>query len=83
MKKSTIIESTIKTTYMWPQFRKLKLSQNMRLINSSDKFNKFLMDIGNGTTPTIENLPRNTIEIPHFIKSTPTRESLINNLYSK
>ncbi len=84
MNRKSIIESTIKNTYIWKSIRKLKLTLNMRLADRNNAtFNDFLMSVGDGTTIKIPNLPCTTIEIPSFINQSMDISTLINDIYGK
>ena len=63
--KETIIDATINNSYLWPYFRVLILTENMRLkrYNITEvekkqitKFSNWILDIGNGTAKGIKDL---------------------------
>lgn len=71
MNRQTIVESTIINTHLSRNMKKLKLLNNMRLNKyASIEFNKWLIDLGNGTNNKIANLPIDSVEIPKFITVT-------------
>ena len=74
--KENIIDATINNSYLWPYFRILTLTENMRLkrYNITDKekkeiteFSNWILNIGNGTAEGIkdpENEDATWIKIP-------------------
>ncbi|XP_046632783.1 uncharacterized protein LOC124312311 [Daphnia pulicaria] len=61
----TVLEVTIRNNDTWPQFRQLRLTQNMRTVAGSQDYADWLIQLGNGTLPTHPklNIP-DMIEIP-------------------
>jgi hypothetical protein len=84
MNRQTIVESTIINTHLWRNMKKLKLSNYMRLNKyASIEFNKWLIDLGNGTNNKIANLPIDSVEIPKFITVTNNLvETILGNYLS-
>lgn len=75
-----IVESTIKTHETWPLFRQLRLVQNMRTAAGSQDYADWLMQLGNGTLPSIPTLnDPELIEIPQDFLDLPT--DLIDHVF--
>jgi hypothetical protein len=68
-----IVESTIKTNETWLLFRQLRLMQNMRTSAGSKDYAYWLIQLGNGTLPSILTLnDPEIIEIPQDFLDFPT-----------
>jgi hypothetical protein len=75
-----IIESTIKTNETWPLFRQLRFVQNMRTAAGSQDYADWLIQLGNGTLPSIPTLnDPELIEIPQDFLELPT--NLIDHVF--
>jgi hypothetical protein len=61
----TVLEVTIRNNDTWPQFRQLRLTQNMRTVAGSQYYADWIIHSGNGVLPTYPklNIP-DIIEIP-------------------
>ncbi|XP_027122092.2 uncharacterized protein [Coffea arabica] len=80
--KENYISASLINSYVWPQLEKIHLTENMRA-SLDPSFSDFLLNIGNGTQPTIVDdkikLPSHMI-IP-FIDDQPSLDTLINVVY--
>jgi hypothetical protein len=75
-----IIESTIKTNETWPLFHQLRLVQNMRTAAGSQEYADWLLQLGNGTLPSIPTLnDPELIEIPQDLLDVQT--NLIEHVF--
>ena len=62
--KADIINSTLKSSFLWSHIQKFELTTNMRLTNTTNNdYRDFLLNLGNGTLPTTE-----INDVPDFIK---------------
>jgi hypothetical protein len=52
----TVLEVTIRNNDTWPQFRQLRLTQNMRTVAGSQDYADWLIQFGNGVLPTYPKL---------------------------
>ncbi|XP_046655037.1 uncharacterized protein LOC124348808 [Daphnia pulicaria] len=60
-----VVEATIRNNATWPLFRHLRLTQNMRTVAGNQDYADWLIQLGNGTLPTIPRLNNpDLIEIP-------------------
>ncbi|XP_027180792.1 uncharacterized protein LOC113779417 [Coffea eugenioides] len=72
--KSEFIDASIVNSYIWPQLRRLHLTENMRARHDPE-FTQYLLRIGNGMEPVIF---KNSIQIPPsmLIRYTNEEQSL-------
>ncbi|KAK9065378.1 hypothetical protein SSX86_016761 [Deinandra increscens subsp. villosa] len=75
--KAKVIASSLPKSYMWPHFRIIKLTENMRLLRhgvsneereSIGRFSQWLLDVGDGRLGNVvasSNIESRDIEIPH------------------
>ncbi|XP_071901098.1 uncharacterized protein [Coffea arabica] len=80
--KSDFVQSSLITSYIWPELQKIQLKENMRA-KSDPNFTEYLLRIGNGTEPVVYD---ENVEIPAkmLIRYTTEEESLtalINTVY--
>ena len=75
--RAATIANSIKFSPLWPIFKTLKLSQNMRAETGEKEFAEFLLQIGNGTFP--HSGPENTVELPASIIS----EDIVTDVYGE
>ncbi|XP_065323624.1 uncharacterized protein LOC135930767, partial [Gordionus sp. m RMFG-2023] len=75
--KTSILESCIKCSPLWHIFLQLKLKDNMRILDDDSEYNNWLLQIGEGKTPTLSPLTSDYVEIP----LTMIEESLIYSIY--
>ena len=64
-----IVEATIKSCPTWPNFRQLRLAQNMRTDAGSQEFADWLIQLGDGTLPTVHPTSPtdcNFVELPGY-----------------
>ena len=60
-----LIENTILSSNLWPEFQRYDLTSNMRANPDEEEFKSFLIDMGDGKLPLKQNPPfLDTIEIP-------------------
>ena len=60
-----VVEASIRNNATWPLFRHLRLTQNMRTVAGNQDYADWLIQLGNGTLPTIPRLNNpDLIEIP-------------------
>uniref|UniRef100_A0A8R1EI30 ATP-dependent DNA helicase n=1 Tax=Caenorhabditis japonica TaxID=281687 RepID=A0A8R1EI30_CAEJA len=52
--KTNLINNCIKNSYLWNQFQKFSLLDNMRIINADANWIKFLLDVGDGVANDYE-----------------------------
>uniref|UniRef100_A0A8R1ID26 ATP-dependent DNA helicase n=1 Tax=Caenorhabditis japonica TaxID=281687 RepID=A0A8R1ID26_CAEJA len=52
--KTDLINNCIKNSYLWNQFQKFSLLDNMRIINADANWIKFLLDVGDGVANDYE-----------------------------
>ena len=70
---------TILNCPFWSQFRRFRLTNNMRVLPGQERFAQFLMDVGNDTLPRSNKQPYpDCVELPSAIC---TDEDLINKIY--
>ena len=63
--KCKIIESTIKNSKNWQKFKHLSLTKNIRAQTESTQFTDWLIKLGNGSLPKINDICDGTINIPN------------------
>ena len=63
--KCKIIESTIKNSKNWRRFKHLSLTKNIRAQTESIQFTDWLIKLGNGCLPKIDNICDGTVNIPN------------------
>ena len=73
--KADVLNSTLKKSKLWKSIKKFKLTQNMRLKNSTDpeeiQFNEWLLRVGEGKEEISQDIGNdNMIKIPQKLKST-------------
>lgn len=76
---AAIVETCIKQSTLWTQVHKLSLSQNMRITGQND-FNKWLLQVGDGTPTNAENLGDDAIEIPDDMVC---REDIVKQIFGE
>lgn len=79
-----VLNACLKYSYLWRNFKKLKLTTNMRVAMQNDQsaeiFSKQLLKIGNGEV--IEDKTTSMINFPeNFCNMSRTKEELIKNLF--
>ena len=62
--RSDIVEACVKSSKLWPKFKQLKLTKNLRLLDSDNEFDKLCMNVGNGVYETEFEEINNFIPIP-------------------
>ncbi|XP_071904281.1 uncharacterized protein [Coffea arabica] len=72
--KEDFVQASLVTSYIWPQFHKLYLTDNMRAI-SDPEFTNYLLRIGNGLEPAIRGL-KVKIPLPLLIPYKSETESI-------
>lgn len=76
--RANIVEACIKSSPLWRCFTPLPLTTNMRSAGQ-EEHNTWLLNVGEGTLPSIPGLPIDSIEIPeHMIE-----ENIIEAIYSE
>ncbi|XP_065318849.1 uncharacterized protein LOC135926847 [Gordionus sp. m RMFG-2023] len=76
--KVDIIESSIKSSYLWIHFKIIHLIDNMRISSDQVDYNAWLLKIGDGLSRSNSDLPTNSVEIPpYFLEN----DSLIKCVY--
>ncbi|XP_038075107.1 uncharacterized protein LOC119742920 [Patiria miniata] len=81
--RGIIVNATLKRSPLWQHVQVLSLTTNMRVhltqCADSNDFSKFLLQIGNGSFPTVHD---NTIAIPsHIASSTQKVQDLIDHVF--
>ena len=90
--RSAIVKSSIKNTQFWPDVKKFKLTENMRIKSASINQNKsssylmgfarFLLNIGEGLITNIQNSKYNDeIALPSAISNNMDANELIQKVY--
>ena len=74
--RAATIANSIKFSPLWPIFKTLKLTQNMRAGTGEREFAEFLLQIGNGTFPHSGPENKSTIELPASIISEDIRKDV-------
>lgn len=72
--RATVISKCLNKSHLWSKFKQLKLTINMRLKYTNPEeeqeireFSDYLLRIGNGEEPTLEDLGDNFIQVPEDI----------------
>jgi hypothetical protein len=78
--RTDIIQATLKESYLWKHVKCLKLNENMRLTESSKRWNEFLLAIGEGRYPSITIDEEDYIQLPESIVLGPGKT--LNDLIS-
>jgi hypothetical protein len=78
--RTDIIRATLKESYLWKHVKCLKLNENMRLTESSKRWNEFLLAIGEGRYPSITIDEEDYIQLPESIVLGPGKT--LNDLIS-
>ncbi|XP_065321337.1 ATP-dependent DNA helicase PIF1-like [Gordionus sp. m RMFG-2023] len=76
--KVDIIESCIKSSYLWSHFKIIHLIDNMRISSNQVDYNAWLLKIGDGLSRSNSDLPTNSVEIPPYLIE---NDSLIKCVY--
>ncbi|XP_065323555.1 ATP-dependent DNA helicase pif1-like, partial [Gordionus sp. m RMFG-2023] len=76
--KVDIIESCIKSSYLWSHFKIIHLIDNMRISSDQVDYNAWLLKIGDGLSRSNSDLPTNSVEIPPYLLE---NDSLIKCVY--
>lgn len=74
--RAATIANSIKFSPLWPVFKTLKLTQNMRAEAGEKEFSEFLLQIGNGTFPHSDS---GIIELP----TSTISEDIIRDIYGE
>uniref|UniRef100_A0A8R1IHH8 ATP-dependent DNA helicase n=2 Tax=Caenorhabditis japonica TaxID=281687 RepID=A0A8R1IHH8_CAEJA len=72
--KTDLINNCIKNSYLWNQFKKFSLLDNMRIINGDANWIKFLLDVGDGVANDYED--RVTL-----LEGLPVLEDLVDDVF--
>uniref|UniRef100_A0A8R1EC81 ATP-dependent DNA helicase n=1 Tax=Caenorhabditis japonica TaxID=281687 RepID=A0A8R1EC81_CAEJA len=72
--KTDLINNCIKNSYLWNQFQKFSLLDNMRIINADANWIKFLLDVGDGVANDYED--RVTL-----LEGLPVLEDLVDDVF--
>uniref|UniRef100_A0A8R1IC08 ATP-dependent DNA helicase n=1 Tax=Caenorhabditis japonica TaxID=281687 RepID=A0A8R1IC08_CAEJA len=72
--KTDLINNCIKNSYLWNQFKKFSLLDNMRIINGDANWIKFLLDVGDGVANDYED--RVTL-----LEGFPVLEDLVDDVF--
>uniref|UniRef100_A0A8R1IPY0 ATP-dependent DNA helicase n=1 Tax=Caenorhabditis japonica TaxID=281687 RepID=A0A8R1IPY0_CAEJA len=72
--KTDLTNNCIKNSYLWNQFQKFSLLDNMRIINADANWIKFLLDVGDGVANDYED--RVTL-----LESLPVLEDLVDDVF--
>uniref|UniRef100_A0A8R1IGI4 ATP-dependent DNA helicase n=1 Tax=Caenorhabditis japonica TaxID=281687 RepID=A0A8R1IGI4_CAEJA len=72
--KTDLINNCIKNSYLWNQFQKFSLLDNMRIINADANWIKFLLDVGDGVANDYED--RVTL-----LEGLPVLENLVDDVF--
>uniref|UniRef100_A0A8R1I5S2 ATP-dependent DNA helicase n=3 Tax=Caenorhabditis japonica TaxID=281687 RepID=A0A8R1I5S2_CAEJA len=72
--KTDLINNCIKNSYLWNQFQKFSLLDNMRIINGDANWIKFLLDVGDGVANYYED--RVTL-----LEGLPVLEDLVDDVF--
>lgn len=46
--RTEVIESSVKSSYLWSYFMRMTLNENLRISDNDSKLKQWLLDIGNG-----------------------------------
>ena len=60
-----IVQACIHASSLWGQIQQLNLTINMRLKPDEVVFAKYLLQLGNGTTPVHPEIGEDMVKIPH------------------
>uniref|UniRef100_A0A8R1ERK9 ATP-dependent DNA helicase n=1 Tax=Caenorhabditis japonica TaxID=281687 RepID=A0A8R1ERK9_CAEJA len=74
--KTGLINNCIKNSYLWNQFQKFSLLDNMRIINADANWIKFLLDVGDGVANDYED--RVTL-----LEGLPVLEDLVDDVFGE
>uniref|UniRef100_A0A8R1ITB1 ATP-dependent DNA helicase n=1 Tax=Caenorhabditis japonica TaxID=281687 RepID=A0A8R1ITB1_CAEJA len=74
--KTDLTNNCIKNSYLWNQFQKFSLLDNMRIINADANWIKFLLDVGDGVANDYED--RVTL-----LESLPVLEDLVDDVFGE
>jgi hypothetical protein len=74
--QSAIVQSCIKFSNLWSDFVQLPLTSNVRSLDP--EYSEWLMNLGNGSLPTVDWLPEDTVEIPQKFLC---QDSLVTEIY--
>uniref|UniRef100_A0A8R1I5I4 ATP-dependent DNA helicase n=1 Tax=Caenorhabditis japonica TaxID=281687 RepID=A0A8R1I5I4_CAEJA len=72
--KTDLINNCIKNSYLWNQFQKFSLLDNMRIINGDANWMKFLLDVGDGVANDYED----RVTLPEGL---PVSEDLVGDVF--
>uniref|UniRef100_A0A8R1ESP4 ATP-dependent DNA helicase n=1 Tax=Caenorhabditis japonica TaxID=281687 RepID=A0A8R1ESP4_CAEJA len=73
--KTDLINNCIKNSYLWNQFQKFSLLDNMRIINGDANWIKFLLDVGDGVANDYED----RVTLPEGL---PVLEDLVDDVFA-
>src|ERR1700735_4708282 len=76
-----IVQANLKMGQLWPLFKTLKLSRNMRVQDEQQEaFREWLLKLGDGKLTNSDNLPPDVIEIPSEFIAT---NNLVDTIFPK
>lgn len=78
--RNTIVEACVKTSPLWPQVARRKLTTNMRAAGDGE-FSEWLLKLGNGTLPVHDPVNPDSIKIPKRCYCPP--QDLIKNIFGQ
>ncbi|XP_054259294.1 ATP-dependent DNA helicase pif1-like [Macrosteles quadrilineatus] len=75
--RASTVQNSIKFSYLWPLFKIFKLTKNMRAKTNELDFANFLLEIGNGEYPTIDD---KSVDLPPPLISD---SDIVSEIYGK
>ena len=78
--RSDIIKACVKSSKLWPKFKQLKLTKNLRLLDANKVFENLCMNVGNGIYETEFEENNNLIPIP---QNNISNSNLINEIFGE
>lgn len=83
--RADIVNATLKKSALWKHVKHMKLNRNMRLHQDSQKWNEFILQIGNGAFPSKVINDEEYIEIPDQLLLSPHQniDDMISSVYGQ
>ena len=74
-----VIENSVKSSYLWPNFIRMTLNENLRVSDDDINFKEWLLNIGKGKPSNSYEEENELIHIPHEIMT--KEEDIITEIY--
>ncbi|XP_014680866.1 PREDICTED: ATP-dependent DNA helicase pif1-like [Priapulus caudatus] len=79
----TIIENCLKRSILWPHFKVVKLTKNMRTRKNQQHYAQWLLQLGNGELNSqLTNAPPSSIEIPSQCNIISEQDNIVDAVFT-